>query len=151
MLKARSGEVEAIDPEGALVDERAMDLLGADELEPGFAPCGGIGRKHEKEFAVSAVEADHAEFNDERAFHPWWHECSKGQRQASRHPGAGRCGERLASRAKIADRHGAEFAIAVAVLFQRGVVGRANPQRVGFKQEHRNGIAAKEKVAKIGG
>ena len=129
-----------------------MDLLGTDEFEPGVAPCGGVDRKHEKEFAVSAVEADHAEFGDEGFSSLGGMSAAKGEgrRLGIQVQGAGE-GRHLTSRAEVTDRHGAEFAVAVAILFQRCVVGRANPQRVGLKQEHRNGIAAKEKVSKIGG
>jgi len=97
------------------------------------------------------VKANHAEFN-----HEWFSSLGgmsatkgKGRRLSIQVQGAGE-GRHLTSRAEVADRHGAEFAIGVTIRFKRRVVGSANPQRVGLKQEHRNGIAAKEKVSKIG-
>jgi hypothetical protein len=58
LLVERRGDVESIGSKGTLFDERTMNLLGADELEPGFAPSRSVNGRHETEIVAAMDEGN---------------------------------------------------------------------------------------------
>ena len=66
VFKACGGEIEAIDSEGTLLDQGAMEFLGADEFEPGIATGRGVHDKHETEITLPTDEANKADFDHKR-------------------------------------------------------------------------------------
>ena len=115
LLKARSDEVDTIDAKGALLDERAMDLLGAGEFVK-FPPCRGIGGEHEQQAAASALEGNDAELHGEQFSILGGMSAAESESRGRRIKveSAVEIG-RLAVWAEIVERHGAEFTSAVTV------------------------------------
>ena len=151
MLVAPGVEIEAIDSEGALFDERAIDLLGAYEFELSLVRRGGVDGRQETE-AASAVagQGNDAQLDGEElsllgGMGP------EGARRRLRIAGNRPVeGGAIAAGVQVGEGHGVEFAAGVSVTDGGRIVGGENAQRAVVVQEHRHGIGAEENVAEFG-
>ena len=150
MLVTAGGEIEAIDAEGALFYQGAVELRGVDELLLGFLAGGDVDGGEQTEAAAAVREGNGAEF-DQEGHSLFGGVGPEGAGGRSGIEGGGVVeGGAIAAGAQVGEGHGAEFAGGVAVAHGGRVVGGEDAQRTVVVEKHGHGIAAEENVAELG-